>query len=121
MEFDKIYKDFIFWLKGLIEDDPIPYEINSLVFFVDKNFEIGFSGSEEMQVQYVDYYFYFPFEAEYFFSFDLYQYIFSQKDKETTSLKILNQLLLKLKYDNYFKNFQYFYGLLFKSAKKLEI
>jgi len=120
MEFDKIYNDFILWLTGLIEDDPIPYEINSLVFFIDKNFEIGFSGSEEKQINLIDYYFYFPLDSEYFFSFDLYQYIYSQQNKEKTGLKVLKKLLSKLKTDNYFKNFQYFYGKLFNEAKKLE-
>lgn len=121
MEFDKIYNDFIFWLRGLIEDDPIPYEINSLVFFIDKNFEIGFSGSEENNINLIDYYFYFPLEAEYFFSTELYSYIFSNNDRETQSLTLLKKLLSKLKTDNYFKNFNYYYGRLFKSAKKLEI
>ena len=90
-------------------------------FFVNKNYEIGFSGTEEENIEKVDYYFYFPLEAEYFFSSKLYKYIFSKKNKEEESLNVLKKLLKKLKTDNYFKNFNYFYGILFNKAKKLEI
>jgi len=120
MNFEKIYSEFIFWLKGLIEDDPIPFEIKSLVFFVNKNYEIGFSGSEEENIKVVEYYFYFPLEAEYFYCKDLYKYIYSKKDREKTSLEILKKLLCRLKNDINFRKFNYFYGRLYDVAEKLE-
>ena len=120
MDFEKVYNEFIFWLNGLIEDDPIPFEIKSLVFFVNKNYEIGFSGSEEEYVKIVDFYFYFPLEGEYFYCKDLYEYIYSKKDRKKTSLWVLKNLLNRLKYDNYFKKFKYFYGWLYDITKKLE-
>lgn len=118
MDTDKLYKDFLFWINGLIEDDPIPYEIKNLVFFVNKNYEIGFSGSEN-KIKKIDFYFYFPLEAEYFFNIELYSYIFSKEDKEKTALEILKNLLIKLKNEEKFKNYNFYYGLLFNRAKKL--
>ena len=119
MDFDKIYSEFICWINGILEDDPIPYEITSLVFFINKNFEIGFSGSESENINKVDYGFYFPLESEYFFSIDLYSYISLMKDKEKQSIELLKKILLKLKNDNYFKKFNFFYGFLFDKAKKI--
>lgn len=115
----KVYLEFIFWLRGIIEDDPIPYEIKSLVFFINKNYEIGFSGAEEENIKTIYLNFYFPLEAEYFFSVELYDHIFSNKNKKETSLNILESLLKKLKNDNYFKKFNLYFGLLNKSAKKI--
>lgn len=120
MNIDNLYNEFKFWFLGIIEDDPIPFEIKSLVFFINKNYEIGFSGSEKSQIDFIDYYFYFPLESEYFFSIELYKYIYSLKDKEKASEFLLKKLLSKLNKDDYFKNFQYFYGKLFSKAKKVE-
>lgn len=66
-EFKEIYSDFKLWLNGLVEDDPIPFEIKSIIFFVDQ-LEIGFSGSESDDVKIIDFGTYFPLESQYFYS-----------------------------------------------------
>ena len=119
MNIEKIYKEFVFWLKGIIEDDPIPYEIKSLVFFINKNYEIGFSGSEEENIKFIDLYFYFPLESEYFFSKNCYFFIYSKENKDESSQNLLYKLLKKLSKDVYFKKFNLFFGKLFSRAKKI--
>lgn len=108
---EQIYNEFIFWLYGLIEDDPIPYEIKSLVFFVNKNNEIGFSGAEEKEINKIDYYFYFPLESQFFYCPKIY--------KKKNVLEILKKMLEKLKLDSYFCKFNLYYGNLFSFAKKI--
>ncbi len=113
---EKFYKDFVCWLNGLIEDDPIPYEISSLVFFVNNHAEIGMSGTETKQVKNIDYNFYFPLEAQYFYCIEFYNQKNFNIDK---SLKFLEESLNKLKKDKYFGKFNLFFGKLFCKAKKI--
>lgn len=119
MDLDLVYSYFISHLKGLIEDDPIPYEIKSLVFFVNKNNEIGFSGSEQEKVDLVDLYFYCPLEAEYFDYKPLYNFFSNNNFNQNDVLEYLKNILLKLKKDSYFKDFHIFYGFLNFKAKKI--
>jgi len=111
---EQIFEDFKTWLAGLIEDDPIPYEIKSVSFYVNKNNEIGFSGSEEETKSIIDIDFYFPLEAEYFYSQALIVFINSKADV----LKLLEKLLKKyVNYENnIFKNKTIYYGLLYDKA-----
>lgn len=109
----KFYSEFLSWLCGLVEDDPIPYEIKSLVFFVNSHAEIGFSGFEENKINVIDFGFYFPLEAEFFFCPKL----FSSSKNEV--LQVLKSLLEKLSTDSYFGKFNLFYGFLFERAKKI--
>ena len=58
---------FTFWLESIVEDDPLPDEINSILFKVDKNGGykfiklLGYSG-----VPNVNKIAYFPLEAQFF-------------------------------------------------------
>lgn len=119
MNLDLVYSYFIAHLRGLIEDDPIPFEIKSLVFFVNENNEIGFSGTEEKNVSTVDFYFYFPLESEYFDYKPLYNYFSTNNFTRNQVIDYLKNLLLKLTKDNYFGKFNIFYGNLFSKAKKI--
>lgn len=123
-EFDAIYSDFYSWLTGLVEDDPIPFEIKSIIFYVDKNYEIGFSGSEEENVEMIDFGTYFPLESQYFYSQKLIEILNnSLEDKESLALNILKKLLtryLKKADKNIFLNKKIFLGKLFDKAKILK-
>ena len=114
---DKLYSTFISWLRGLIEDDPIPLEIKTLAFYINNHNEIGFSGTELSEIYAVDKFFYEPLEAQYFFNSNLYKNIF--KEDINFNLDILEKLLTKLKRDDYFKKFNLYCGELFKKAKKI--
>lgn len=115
---NEYYNEFRLWLKGLIEDDPIPYEIKSLVFYLNKNNEIGFSGTEESEVKVVDKFFYYPLEAQYFYFPNLYNKLFKLIDNE--KLNVLKNLLVNLSDDDYFKKFNLYYGFLYNKAKKIK-
>lgn len=114
---EQIYQNFISWLNGLIEDDPIPYEIKSLVFYLNNHFEIGFSGTEQNKVEKIDLNFYFPLEAEFFYCPKLTRMLI--KNNKAKNLEILSLLLTRLKKDKYFKNFKIFFGFLFEKANKI--
>lgn len=119
MNVDRIYEEFKSWLYSVIEDDPIPYEIKSLVFFINNNFEIGFSGFEEENVNIVDFGFYFPQDAEFFYCKELYMFFKKQNFNAENVLHFVKLLLKNLKKDAYFGKFIIFYGILFKNAKIL--
>lgn len=114
---DNLYVDFLSWLKGLIEDDPIPLEIKTLAFYINSHNEIGFSGTECEEIKLLDRYFYEPLEAQYYFNSSLYNNVFN--DEFEYNLKILKKLLEKLKNDDYFKKFNIYYGKLYGIAKKI--
>ncbi len=115
---NEYYNEFILWLKGIVEDDPIPYEIKSLVFYLNKNNEIGFSGTEEKEVKVVDKFFYYPLEAQYFYCSNLYNKLFKLTNNE--KLNVLKNLLVNLSDDGYFKKFNLYYGFLYNNAKKIK-
>mgnify|MGYP003571321218 CR=1 FL=1 len=108
---EEIYLELISWLYGLIEDDPIPYEINTLAFYVTNNFEVGFTGTEEEEIKTLEKFFYNPLEAQYFYCPKLY----SLPNVE----EVLEKLLIKLKKDKYFKNYNLYIGKLNYDAKKI--
>lgn len=120
MGIDFVYSNFLSWLNGLIEDDPIPYEIKTLVFYVNINNEIGFSGTESENVKIIDLYFYYPLESEYFDFKPLYNYFYKRNFSSNQVLSYLKDLLIKLKKDKYFGRFNFYYGFLYKATKKLE-
>ncbi len=117
MKIKEIYSSFIAWLNGLIEDDPIPYEIKSLVFYISSNNEIGFSGTEQTDVKIVDKFFFHPLEAQYFFCPKLYSILFEITKEQ--KLNFLKSLLEKLKLNKNFAGFNLFYGFMFEKAKKI--
>lgn len=118
-----IYLDFYSWLTGLVEDDPIPFEIKSIIFYINKNFEIGFSGSENDSIKIVDYGTYFPLESQYFYSQKLVQIVDKNfEDKFDLMFEVLENLLKKYLKENknIFFNKNIFYGKLFDKAKLLK-
>lgn len=133
-----LFNKFIFWLEGLIQDDPIPFEINSLVFFINSHFEIGFSGTEKQNVQKIDHEMFFPLEAEFFYCPNLTKKFEEISEKvrlnmvktsnhenkiiktiKRKKLEVLRNLLIKLKKHQYFSKFNIFYGFLFEKAHKI--
>lgn len=116
--FENYYKDFLEWILGTIEDSPIPYEIKSLVFFVNDNFEIGFFGSENEKIKKIEIEFFFPLDAEYYFNQNLYKY-FKRENNVENCLNFLNITLKKLKKEDKFKEYNFFYGKLFDLPIKI--
>ena len=116
---NKIYEIFIFWFKGLIEDDPIPYEIKTLVFYINKHNEIGFSGTEAENIKIVDLFFYYPLEAQFFYCPKLTSLM--KKSTKNQNLNYLKILLTKLKKDKYFKKFNFKCGYLFEKAEDIKL
>lgn len=113
-----IEKEFINWMEGLIEDDPIPFEIKSLVFYLNSHLEIGFSGSEKEEVRLIEEFFYYPLEAQFFYCPKLYNDFYAKKDLEFC-LKRLKKLVKQLKSNENFKSYHIFYGKLNCIAKKI--
>lgn len=117
MKKKNFYPEFLSWILGLIEDNPIPFEIESLVFYINKNNEIGFSGTERKNVTLTDRFFYNPLEAQYFFCPQIYKIMFECDGQK--KLGILKNLLEALKKDKNFKKFNIFYGFLYQNAYKI--
>ena len=69
LNFEQIYKNFYYWLVGIQEDDPLPFEIKNIYFIVEFNQnEIVISYSaDDKTLNIFDYGTYFPLEAQYFF------------------------------------------------------
>lgn len=118
MNINDIYLEFKDWIFGLIQDDPIPFEIKSLVFYINDNFEIGFSGSESEKIEKIDLFFYYPLEAEFFYNHEIYCEFFKNKDINFC-LNVLKELITKLKKEDGFNTFNYFYGKLFSNSNKI--
>lgn len=61
-------EDFVFWIKSIVEDDPIPYEINHLYFALSlKNKIASLSlGGRELGNEIIGDFEYFPLEAQFF-------------------------------------------------------
>ena len=59
-------KSFVNWVLGIIEDDPIPYEIDCIFFNIHRNsfyFYLSMGGNENKISESFDY---FPLEAQFF-------------------------------------------------------
>lgn len=97
-----LYYEFKEWLAGILEDDPIPYEITTLYFFYGKiNGEvyIRFCATEFDKEEYSDFT-YNPLEAQAFISNNLYK-IF-QKEKNNIKLyNFIKNSIEKFKKDDY--------------------
>ena len=63
-------EDFVFWIKSIVEDDPIPYEIKNIYFCLVKNKKAItlMLGGRETDKNCVCDFEYFPLEAQYFFN-----------------------------------------------------
>lgn len=65
---DLIIEQFIFWLESIVEDDPIPYEIQYVSFVytkINSSFVLCVGGNE-FKPNTNNIYDYFPLEAQYF-------------------------------------------------------
>lgn len=61
-------EDFISWLEGIVEDDPIPYEIKHICFIYtcyDKSFSLEVGGTE-LKPNLNNIFDYYPLEAQFF-------------------------------------------------------
>ena len=114
-----IEEEFISWIEGIIEDDPIPHEIKSLVFYLNSHFEIGFSGTEKEKVEIVDRFFYEPLEAQFFYFSKLYKQFYEKKDIDFC-LIVLEKLLKNLKKNKNFCKFNIYYGKMLAPTKIIE-
>lgn len=114
-----IEEEFISWIEGIIEDDPIPYEIKSLVFYLNSHFEIGFSGTEKEKVEIVNRFFYEPLEAQFFYCTKLYKQFYEKKDIDFC-LIVLEKLLKNLKKNKNFCKFNIYYGKMLAPTKIIE-
>jgi len=86
-------EDFLFWLNGIEEDDPLPFEIDYIYFCVNGKF-IMFGGNEREEKLALNFE-YFPLEAQYFY----------HKDFEDGNLyDILRHLVEKALQHNEIKN-----------------
>lgn len=67
-------EELIFWVTGIVEDNPIPYEVKHIVFCytLTNNCFIVFMGGCEQKPLQENMFDYFPLEAQYFDSKQLY-------------------------------------------------
>lgn len=64
----QIFKDFLDWLNGIQEDEPIPLEVNYIYFILDfsqNDIVLSYTGDENFLTK-LDYGFYSPLEGQYF-------------------------------------------------------
>lgn len=67
-ENQQIFDDFLNWLNGIQEDEPIPLEVNYIYFILDfsqNDIVVSYSGDENLLDEF-DYGFYSPLEGQYF-------------------------------------------------------
>lgn len=110
-------EDFLYWVLGIQEDDPLPYEINYIYFlisFSNNACTLVYAGSENFEKQPVNFE-YFPLEAQYF-----YNQTFNQITEINLALLALKQLL-EDSFDNpefkkMFKNKKIYFGEFAKSV-----
>ena len=121
-----IFNDFLAWICGIQEDDPLPYEIYNVYFIVNfsnNDIELSYS-ADDKNLQIFDFGAYFPQEAEYMFSDALKQVaknLFLNK-KSHTFAKVLNSLktivLSATKQVDFLKNKNIFFGKRFDFVYK---
>lgn len=75
--------DFIFWLKGIEEDDYLPLEIKHIYFYISGS-DIGMGGRETFSERIGDFEFY-PLEAQFFNK----SYNITKFDSKLLKLKLL--------------------------------
>lgn len=66
-------EDFVFWLKEIVEDDPIPYEIKHIYFSINLKNKICCLalGGRELPCSVISDFEYFPLEAQFFYNVSL--------------------------------------------------
>ena len=116
-----VLEDFLYWILGIQEDDPLPHEINYVYFlitFSNNTCTLVYAGSENFEKQLVNFE-YFPLEAQYF-----YNQTFNQITEINLALLALKQLL-EDSFDNkkfkiMFKNKKIYFGEFAKSVTIFE-
>jgi hypothetical protein len=121
-------KSFINWLIEIEEDDPLPYEINFVMFVLVKkgvHYEVFFTGHETLFKNTIIAGPYYPLEAQYFNYKNLLDVYapsavenLSEQQKDSLALKALNECAkyAKEKFD-YLKDRKMYTGFLFDKIK----
>jgi hypothetical protein len=91
-----IQKELMEWVKGIQEDEPVPYEVKHIYFivsFVSGDIELSYSGNEN-RLTIFDYGFYSPLEGQYFYCNELKNVakILAQKKSTETKTEVYNFL-----------------------------
>ena len=120
----QISQEFIDWLNGIQEDEPMPLEVKNIYFILDfsqNDIALSYSGDENF-LDVLDYGFYSPLEGQYFDSIILKEYsnlIFNLK-KNRLKTEVYNLLfeVVKSTFNQFWflENKNIFYGLRFKNA-----
>lgn len=113
----EIIKDFINWVEGIQEDEPIRIEANNVYFiveFLQNDIVLSYS-ADERQFDVFDYGAYFPLEAEYFDCPMLKELARNMFDKKLVSKAYVKNLLFQVvltcsKKIVFFKNKTIFFG-----------
>lgn len=117
----QISKDFIAWLDGIQEDEPVPLEVNYIYFVLDfsqNDIVLSYSGDENI-LPFFDLGFYAPLEGQYFDCNalrDISKDIFINKKSELKAeiFELLKNVVFANKNKFWFiKNKKVFYGVKF--------
>ena len=121
-----IKADFFEWIKGIQEDDPLPYEIQNIYFILDlKNNDLQLSYSaDDRALKVFDYGAYFPLEAQYFYSNTMKKLLLNSSENHLNLIKkelleFLKNICLNSKaHFPFFQDKHIFFGLRFKQIKQ---
>ena len=123
--FKQMSKDFVDWVNGIEEDEPLKTEAKNIYFIVEfRQNDIAFSYSADEKIFDVfDYGTYFPLEAEYFNSGSLKQISNLIFDKKSISISFAFDMLKSVVFSNvysfdFFENHNIFYGKRFSKVSK---
>ena len=120
-----IFNDFLYFLNSNQEDYPIPRETKFVYFVVDfsnKDIDLSYS-ADERKLDVFDYGWYFPIDAQHFWSKHLANLSKELFDKKLISkkqvLKILKDIVLSAKKScDFLKNYTAFFGERFAKVYK---
>ena len=103
-----MFNEFVLWLLGIEEDDPIPYEVKHIYFYVNGK-EIGFGGRENFCQEIKDFEYY-PIESQYFpYSTVVVKYNFSMTDFKLLLGEVFENEEIKKIYENKIMHIGYLY------------
>lgn len=123
--FTQISKDFVDWINGVEEDDPIKTEAKNIYFIAEFNqndIVLSYSADERVFIIF-DYGAYFPLEAEYFYSGilrDISKLVFEKKSIEKHKVLDMLKLVIKqnLKHFEFLKNRKIYFGKRFSKVNQ---
>ena len=100
---------FTFWLLSIVEDDPIPYEINHIVFVINQDNSITMGGCEQ-KPNLNNMFDYYPLEAQYFYLKNLsYLQIKNLIDESFSNEELKFQFKKRKIYCSYFDNIEFLF------------